>query len=256
MSIRSSSARLRARPCRRVIDTWPVARARAPSGQVEGVVVSVEQQWSSPRGASGGDRDRLTIASILTVVAPTVIAAIAGFAIGRTTAPSTKPPRPSIGAVATSATTVAKSPTAATTTTDALLQSALALHAAGKLDQASAAYNEVLAKDPKNKYAFYNLGQIAQSSGKLDEAITQYKQSLAQDPNYFPALYNVGLAYAAKGDHPTAIDSLRKALVIQPTSAGAMFNLGTLLSADGKGDEGTKLIADAIAIDPSLAPKS
>lgn len=233
-----------------------VPRAGSVSPKLEGEVVSVEQQWSSPQASPEGGRDRLTVASILTVVAPTVIAAIAGFAIGRTTAPSAAAPRPSIGAVATSVTTVAKAPSAVTNATDTLLQNALALHAAGKLDQAAAAYKDVLAKDPKNKYAFYNLGQIAQSSGKLDEAIAQYQLSLAQDPNYYPALYNIGLAFAAKGDHATAIESLRKALVVQPKSAGAMFNLGTLLSADGKADEGTKLIADAIAIDPSLAPKS
>src|SRR4029077_17721604 len=47
------------------------------------------------------------------------------------------------------------------------LNRGLAAHAAGKLDEAVAAYFTTLSKDPKNQYAFYNLGEIAQRQNRL-----------------------------------------------------------------------------------------
>jgi Tfp pilus assembly protein PilF len=45
------------------------------------------------------------------------------------------------------------------------LNRGLQAHAAGDLDEAPAAYREVLTHDPQNKHAFYNLGLIDQTSG-------------------------------------------------------------------------------------------
>ena len=47
--------------------------------------------------------------------------------------------------------------------------------------------------DPQNKYAYYNLGYIAQVRGDKANAESQYKLALAVDPKYDPALYNPAL---------------------------------------------------------------
>jgi hypothetical protein len=51
----------------------------------------------------------------------------------------------------------------------------LQAHAAGKLDEATTAYFETLAKDSKNKFAFYNLGVIAQGQGRAAAAESYYR---------------------------------------------------------------------------------
>jgi tetratricopeptide (TPR) repeat protein len=168
-----------------------------------------------------------------------------GFAAGRLTAPDEKTASAAPNGDSGSAASVSQ-----------LLSQALQLHTGGDLDGASALYDQILDKDPQNKYALFNLGQIAQTRGQFDLAIEKYQAAIAVDPKYGPALYNAGLAYASKGDRAHAIQMLRQALEVSPDSATAMFNLGTQLVADGKNAEGTALIERAIEKDPSLRPKN
>lgn len=199
-------------------------------------------------------------------IAGTAVAALValggGFVVGRATAPerdatNSTTPAPTTTAPATTApSATAPSPTGGAGAADELVTQGLTLHQAGRLDDAAALYNQALAKDPKNKFALFNLGQIAHGRQEYAAAIEKYKASLAVDAKYQPALYNIGLAYAATGALSDAISSLRKAAEVAPNNAAVMFNLGTLLIQDGKNDEGTLLIAQAIALDPTLTPKN
>jgi Tfp pilus assembly protein PilF len=57
------------------------------------------------------------------------------------------------------------------------LNKGLQAHAAGKLDEASKDYHDVLTHDPQNKFALYNLGVIAQTQGQLGQAENYYLRS-------------------------------------------------------------------------------
>src|SRR5213594_3711189 len=81
------------------------------------------------------------------------------------------------------------------------LNRGLTAHTAGRLDEAVAAYFETLSKDPKNKFAFYNLGQIAQSQNRLPAA---------------EAYYNLGLLLRAAGDTAGAQQELATAQRLDP----------------------------------------
>jgi len=191
---------------------------------------------------------KLTIAAVIIAV----LGALAGgFLTGRATAPDDKSPAAAAGSPTPSTPVTDQAPVSSI---DALLQEALSFHTASNFVEATRLYNEVLASDPGNKYAHFNLGQIAQTAGDFDTAITQYLAALDTDPNYGPALYNSGLAYGADGDRTNGIAMLRRALVVSPDSAPTMFNLGTMLIADGSDTEGADFIAQAIAIDPTLEP--
>src|SRR6202022_232347 len=52
---------------------------------------------------------------------------------------------------------------------------------AGRIDEAKKNYFAVLSVDPKNKFAFYNLGQIARIDGQLAIAEGYYRLSLETD---------------------------------------------------------------------------
>jgi len=54
------------------------------------------------------------------------------------------------------------------------LSQGLAAQVAGQLDVAAADYNQVLKNDPKNKFAYFNLGVIAQGQGNNPQAETDF----------------------------------------------------------------------------------
>ncbi|CAM8647148.1 lapB Lipopolysaccharide assembly protein B [Acidimicrobiia bacterium] len=151
-----------------------------------------------------------------------------------------------------SAGTAVSSKTTATTLPSDMLGVALQLHQNGQLDQAVKAYESVLQTDPKNAYALYNLGQIAQTRGDNAKAIVYYNDSLKSDPTLNFVIYNRSLAYRDTGRNDEAIAGLRQVVATDPTSVGGLYNLGNLLIAKGDVGEGTKLVDQAIALDPSL----
>lgn len=207
----------------------------------------------NPRGQhfaddhSAGGRTQTIILAVVGVI----VIGVLGFALGRATAPDGE----KTATVTTSTSGASGNTTPADPNADLLAQ-ALSLHNAGKVTEASALYNQILAKDAKNKFALFNLGVIAQTNKNYDEAVAKYKAAIAVDPAFYQPTYNLGLTYAAKGDRTNAIALLRKAIEIEPKAAQAYFNLGTLLVQDGKKDEGSKMLEQAFALDPSLRPKN
>ena len=128
----------------------------------------------------------------------------------------------------------------------------IAAHNANKLDEATKAYFEALFNDPKNKFAFYNLGQIARVQNKLAIAEGYYRSALEIDPNYGPALFGLGVVRQAFNSVQEAVDLYRKDIAVEPTNAAAHYNLGILLRIQGKTADGDAEIARAIQLDPKL----
>ena len=77
------------------------------------------------------------------------------------------------------------------------LSRGIAAHNAGRIDEAKQAYYETLYRDPRNKFAFYNLGQIARIQNRLAIAEGYYRAALETDPNYGPALFGLGVVRQA-----------------------------------------------------------
>ena len=128
----------------------------------------------------------------------------------------------------------------------------IAAHNANKLDEATKNYFEVLSSDPKNKFAFYNLGQIARVQNRLAIAEGYYRASLEADDNFGPALFGLGAVRQAFNAVQEAIDLYRKDIAVEPNNAAAHYNLGILLRVQGKTAEGDAEIARAIQLDPKL----
>jgi tetratricopeptide (TPR) repeat protein len=133
----------------------------------------------------------------------------------------------------------------------------IAAHNAGRTDEAKQAYYETLYRDPKNKFAFYNLGQIARLSDRPQIAEGYYRSALEIDPNYGPALFGLGAVRQALNAIQEAIDLYRRDIVVEPNNAAAHYNLGILLRIQGKTAEGDAEIAKGMQLDPKLpAPPS
>ncbi|MCX5068806.1 tetratricopeptide repeat protein [Micromonospora lupini] len=123
---------------------------------------------------------------------------------------------------------------------------------AGNLDAAKATFEKVLDADVNNKFAWFNLGFIAQSRNQNDEAISSYDKALAADASYKPALYNK--AIALESTEPTkSVDIYRKVLSIDNKASTAYLRLGMLLSQSGDTAEARNAFSAAIRLDKRLA---
>ena len=135
------------------------------------------------------------------------------------------------------------------------VQRGLQAHGEGRLDAAAAAYHEALDLDPQNKYAFYNLGLIDQTSGRPRSAENYYRLALSADPEFTPALFNLAILRTAAGDTREAIDLYRRVTALKPDEAGPHLNLGFLLRSIGQEAEGDAEIQRALQLDPALASR-
>ncbi len=134
---------------------------------------------------------------------------------------------------------------------DALARGVAAQNA-GKPEDAKKEYYETLAQDPKNKLAFYNLGQIARVANKPQIAEGYYRSVLEIDGGYAPAIFGLAYVRAQQDAVADAIVLYRRTITIEPNFAAAHYNLGLLLRATGAVAEGDAEIAKGRQLDPSL----
>lgn len=137
-------------------------------------------------------------------------------------------------------------------TVDELLAEAVALHSNGLTDLAVERYEAILAADPENALALYNLGQITQQQGVLNEAIELYDRALQSDPELASAAFNRAIALRDLGRVDEAIAGFEAILANDPDSVGALFNLGNLFISQGDAERGVALVNRALELDPSL----
>jgi tetratricopeptide (TPR) repeat protein len=134
---------------------------------------------------------------------------------------------------------------------EAKLDAAYRAQQTGDLATAADLYTDVVAADPSNAVAQFNLGVLSHEQGALGDAAAQYEAALAADPTYVPALFNLAVLRAAT-DPTAAIDLYRRVLAVAPDHAGASMNLGLLLLERGESTEASALIDRALTLDPSL----
>lgn len=132
------------------------------------------------------------------------------------------------------------------------LNRGLTAHSAGKLDEAVAAYYTTLAKDPSNKFALYNLGEIAQRQSRNVAAEAYYRLALEQDPKMVSALFNLAIVRTSLSAPADAVALYRQVIAIDASSASAHFNLGLLLRQLGQTAEAQTELATAQRLDPRL----
>jgi len=142
--------------------------------------------------------------------------------------------------------------TGATSSSSALVRKALAEVSTKDYAQAKTDLQQVIKIDPQNKFAYYNLGYIAQTQGDEAGAEGQYKLALAIDAKFEPALYNLAILRTKAKDANGAIVLYRQAVAADSKDASAHFNLGLLLRQTGHTSEGNNEVQAAVAITPSL----
>ena len=111
----------------------------------------------------------------------------------------------------------------------ALLNQAVALHQAGRLDEAARLYQQFLDKVPGHFDATHLLGVVALQRGDLATAETLITQALKVKPKDAGALNNLGTVLLRGQRLEEAREQFERATKALPTSADAQSNLGSVL---------------------------
>jgi predicted O-linked N-acetylglucosamine transferase (SPINDLY family) len=140
----------------------------------------------------------------------------------------------------------------AATGEDGALAQAVADHHAGRLAQAQAGYEAVLAREPRTFAALHMLGVLALQAGNAEDAALWIARALEVLPSDAGARNNLGEALRRLGRLPEAIESYRAAIAIAPDYADAHFNLGGVLRRLGRNAEAAQSYRTAVSLNPSF----
>lgn len=129
----------------------------------------------------------------------------------------------------------------------------VALFQHGYLDEADASFRQVIATNPNDGEAYYNLGTLALRRKNLAQAQEYLQQSLRLRPNYPEAWNNLGMIAAQQGRPDKAIDDFQHSLVLRPTYAIALLNLGNVYRRERDFARAEDCLTRALALDPADA---
>ena len=139
-----------------------------------------------------------------------------------------------------------------TTTADPSLQAlfadALAAHVAGRLVEACAAYEAVLARAPVHFDALHLLGVAQVQSGEPARGVALIEQAVRVDPDAAAAHVNLAMALAVLGRHEAALASADRAVALGGASPEAYVNRGNALVALGRAASAVAAYDQALAL--------
>jgi serine/threonine protein kinase/Tfp pilus assembly protein PilF len=101
---------------------------------------------------------------------------------------------------------------------------------------------------PKEKYAFYGLGQYYWRKEANEEAMEAFKKALELDPNLGEAHNFLGYIYVDRGEFAKAAEHFQKQISINPDEPNPLDSLAEVHFLMGKLDEAIANYKDAVAI--------
>ena len=127
---------------------------------------------------------------------------------------------------------------------------ALALHRAGKLDAAEAAYRAILERLPSSFHALHMLGALRGQRGDWAEAERLIARAVEIDPGVAAAHANLGNARRLLGRREDALASYDRALELQPDQARALKGRGLLLWEGKRPEEALAVYNALLLVEP------
>jgi predicted O-linked N-acetylglucosamine transferase (SPINDLY family) len=134
--------------------------------------------------------------------------------------------------------------------TGPLRRTAAAHLAAGRLAEAAAAYQDLLARAPQDFEAHHRLGTLRLQTGDSAEGHRLLAAAVRIDPGQAQTWLYLGMAAQNLGRLDEAVTHSRRALALQPDHAEALFRLGVLLRHLRQRDEALTLFDRCRALAP------
>ena len=136
---------------------------------------------------------------------------------------------------------------------DDLVESARAAFDAGNLQVAEALLKRATELDPKNKFAWNNLGLIYLGTRQDDQAIACFKKQIEVSPYDEFAYNNLGRTYWQDRNYEEAVKAFSKQLENNPLDKFAHSNLGAMYAEWHKYDLAVSELEKAISLTPDNA---
>jgi tetratricopeptide (TPR) repeat protein len=123
---------------------------------------------------------------------------------------------------------------------------------AGKLDEAVALSNAILADDPKHTGAMNVLGLALYKSGDFKTAEETFKKALEVDPKHPEVHFNLGNVYLAMKRMNEAEVEFKAAIDSQGKFVLARYNLGKIYEHSGRMDQALVEYRKVVDLDPQF----
>ena len=131
------------------------------------------------------------------------------------------------------------------------IQTALALHRAGHVSQAEAAYAALLAVNPSDPMATHYLGLAAHQNGNRSRALALIRRSVELSPRVADFHCNLGVVLRDMGELEQAAAALCEAVKLRPRYPEALSNLGDVLRMQGRAADAEAVLRQAVNLKPS-----
>jgi tetratricopeptide (TPR) repeat protein len=122
---------------------------------------------------------------------------------------------------------------------------------AGNYGTAVTDYTNALAHKPNYVPALFDLADVYQTEGKASSSQSMYEKVLALDPANESAMFNLAVLLHAS-DPSEAMHLYEDVIKLSPKDADAHFNLGYVLLALHQTNAGNHQLAVGVKLDPSL----
>jgi len=131
------------------------------------------------------------------------------------------------------------------------LERAMDLLNRGKFEDARPILEEIVADNPRDWTALYNLGMCFTELGYPERAIKALEQSVKYKPDHSNSYVALGVAHSKMNDFDSAKRHFTEALRINSKNSFALRNLGELLGKLGQMEESLRYLEEAYHIDAS-----
>ncbi len=133
-----------------------------------------------------------------------------------------------------------------------LAQRAAGLHRAGRLAEALAVYDAILAREPRNAHALHYAGVAHFQLGQHAQALDRLRASVNLDGTHADAWSNLGLLLTTIGHHRAAVEVFERAVALEP-AAEILANMAAAQLAWGRPADAEATVRKVVATDPTHA---
>lgn len=123
----------------------------------------------------------------------------------------------------------------------------------GKLDEAIAAYEAVVAKAPDLPEVHHNLGLAYRKKGEAERAEAEFRRAAELDPDFAEPHGALAVMLANAGKRDEAIVEAEQAVELDPDSVEYLYNLGVLYKDSGRSADAEQAFLELEEIDPDNA---